>query len=73
MKKSKFKCWAGNTLYEGDRIRHSGGDTALVTYDPSRDTENGRWRAVYGDSTSLWLGNQVGDKGQAIKVMEEKS
>ena len=72
MKKSKFKCYAGNPLYDGDKIAHPNGDTAIVTYDHAkRDNEVGRWRAVYADGTSLWLGNQVSEKGQAIKVLSE--
>ena len=58
--------FAGQPIREGDTIRHPDGDTATVQRDSSREGV-GQWRAVYGNGESLWLGNQIGDKGRAVK------
>jgi len=59
----------GNELCVGDMIRHPDGTTARVAFDAARSGPS-CWRAVYPDGESLWLGNQIGDKGQAVKVVE---
>lgn len=62
--------FAGKPISDGDTIRHPDGTTAIVTVvaiDPWRDKLS-EWRAVYEDGMSLWLGNQIGDKGQAIVI-----
>lgn len=66
--KAPYTDFAGNDLHLGDRIQHPNGDLATVVYDDAR-TDSGCWRAVYDDTgESLWLGNQIGDKGQAIRL-----
>ncbi len=58
---------AGNTLRVGDTIRHPDGLTATVQFDNSKE-DAGKWRAVYADGESLFLGNQTHGNGMAIKV-----
>lgn len=60
--------FAGNPLHEGDTIKHPDGTTARVVLDASRDDPASRWRAVYEDGESLWLGNQISGKGRAVKA-----
>lgn len=57
----------GHSIYEGDWIAHPNGDRGRVLYslDPRHEGVS-RWRAVYEDHESLWLGNQIGDKGRAV-------
>lgn len=61
--------FAGNPVHEGDYIEHPNGDSARVVFslDPKHDGVS-RWRAVYANDESLWLGNQIGDKGRAAVV-----
>lgn len=67
-RKAPWPDYAGNDIFEMDRIRHPIDDTlALVYYDEKFDGDR-RWRALYLDGESLWLGNQVGDKGRAVVV-----
>lgn len=65
----KRKCgwidFGGNAIHEGDVIVHPLGDRARVVFDDSREGA-GKWRAVYEDGVSLFLGNQVGNRGQAV-------
>lgn len=57
--------FAGNPLKVGDLIRHpEDGATAVIAFDDSREGVNA-WRAIYEDGASLWLGNQIGEKGRA--------
>ena len=63
-----FLDFEGNRILEGDTIRHPTGDTAAVAYDEKRADDVGRWRAIYADGESLWLGNQIGSKGMAVVV-----
>ena len=57
--------YRGIKIKEGDTIQHPTGDKAKVVYDSSFEDP---WRAVYEDGESLWLGNQVNEKGQAVVV-----
>lgn len=54
-----------NKLREGDTIVHPDGTTAVIVYDELRP-EDARWRAVYSDGQSLWLGLQLGGRGLAV-------
>jgi len=62
---SPFKCYEGNQLQKGDKIIHPDMSVATVTYD---DHFKNKWRAIYRNGDNLWLGNQVGDKGRAVKA-----
>jgi hypothetical protein len=67
-RKAPWPDYAGNDIHELDRIQHPTDDSvALVFYDESREGV-ARWRAVYLNGESLWLGNQIGDKGRAVVV-----
>lgn len=68
-RKAPWPDFAGQSIHEGDWIEHPNGDRARVAYsmDPRHDGAS-RWRAVYRDDESLWLGNQIGDKGRAVVV-----
>jgi hypothetical protein len=59
--------YEGKPIHVGDTLRHPHGELAVVQLDPDKG-EDGKWRAVYPDGESLWLGNQIGDKGRAIVV-----
>lgn len=63
-----WRDFAGALIREGDTIRHPTGDTATVVIDRARGDDVLKWRAVYKDGESLWLGNQIGDKGRAVVV-----
>ena len=66
LRRAPWDDFAGRPIHEGDTIRHpADGDTATVVVDPSREGV-AMWRAVYSNGESLWLGNQIGDKGQAV-------
>jgi hypothetical protein len=67
-RKAPFTDLNGNNIYERDQIRHPDGTIAVVVYDTNFKNY---WRAVYADEESLWLGNQVGNKGRAV-VMKDK-
>ncbi|CAB4159182.1 hypothetical protein UFOVP707_60 [uncultured Caudovirales phage] len=67
-----WPCFAGHRLHVGDWIQHPGGKRARVVFDPERIGLS-CWRAVYEDGESLWLGNQIGDKGQATLVRVDAS
>ena len=60
--------FAGNPIRVGDVIRHpADGDRAVVVFSLDGKYEGvSRWRAVYENGESLWLGNQIGDKGRAV-------
>ena len=61
--------FAGNPIDEGDWIEHPTGDKGKVKYHMGTQYEGvSRWRVVYRDGESLWLGNQIGDKGRAVVV-----
>ena len=69
MRAAPWPDFAGSPIHEGDWIEHPNGDRARVLF--SLDTKHdgvSRWRAVYENDDSLWLGNQIGDKGKAIVV-----
>lgn len=66
--KAPWPDYAGKDIHEFDRIQHPADDSmALVIYDEAREGV-ACWRAIYKDGTSLWLGNQIGDKGRAVVV-----
>lgn len=60
-----WKDCRGAAIFEGDTLVHPTGDWGTVVFDA--DKEPGlEWRVKYLDGEeSLWLGNQIGDKGQA--------
>lgn len=62
----------GKPIHVGDTLRHPDGSTAVVQLDAARG-EDGQWRAVYQDGVSLWLGNQIGNKGGAIVVSSSET
>lgn len=64
----KFAPWPdrlGNDIARGATMRYPDGSTFFVSYDDSREG-TGKWRAIFPDGESLWLGNQIGTKGQAV-------
>lgn len=65
--KAPWPDYSGNPIHEGDKIRHPTGDEATVFFD-MKHMHTGQWRAVYEDGVSLWLGNQIGSKGQAVVI-----
>lgn len=70
-RKAPWPDYRGADIFEGDTIMHPAGETATVVFDA--DHEN-PWRAKYMNGDSLWLGNQVGDKGQAcVLTVKEAS
>lgn len=60
-----WRDYGGNEVHAGDWIVHPLGDRAQVVFDAAREGA-GAWRAVYEDGVSLFLGNQINDRGQAI-------
>lgn len=70
MRKSPYQDRLGEDVYELDTIQHPDGRTAVVIFDASYKYTI-RWRAVYKDGVSLWLGNQLAG-GQAIAMINER-
>ena len=69
MPESQYNDYNGVPLNVGDRIEHPDGDIGTVVYDKKIKDEYRRWRVKYSDlEHSLWLGLQVGDKGQAVRI-----
>ena len=65
--------YEGNTLYLGDTIEHPiSKERGIVSIDTLEKDIYYKWKVVYEDDT-LWLGNQIGDKGQAVKVLDAKN
>lgn len=68
MKIAPWTDFAGNEIAEGDFLIHPDGKKGCVMFEQSGAYEGvNRWRMVYEDGESLWLGNQIGDKGQAAR------
>lgn len=68
MKISPWPDFAGNEIAEGDFLIHPDGKKGCVMFDQSGTYEGiNRWRMVYDDGEILWLGNQIGDKGRAVR------
>jgi hypothetical protein len=57
-----FKDFLGSEIKEGNTLMHPSGEKFTVKYVHGC----GPWRAVYEDGESLWLANQVNEKGQAV-------
>lgn len=70
--KAPWPDFAGNDIYEGDVIQHPNGDRGEVVLVPvvfPQDPDSTiQWRVNYANGESMWLGNQIGDKGQAVVV-----
>lgn len=65
--KAPWPDFSGAEIHAGDWIVHPNGDYGRVVYSiESRHEGQARWRVVYEDGESLWLGNQIGDKGRAV-------
>jgi len=60
--KCPHKDFLGSEIKEGDTLIHPSGEKFKVEYVEGF----GPWRAAYEDGDSLWLANQVNDKGQAV-------
>lgn len=62
--------FAGNDIYDGDVIEHPSGERGaiIVVKDDAEKAKNYEWKVNYDDGSILWLGNQIGDKGQAVVV-----
>lgn len=64
-RKAPWPDYRGADIHEGDTIVHPQGDCGTVVFDASREPGL-EWRVQYlSGEESLWLGNQIGDKGQA--------
>lgn len=64
-----WKDYAGNTLQEGDYIKHPDGTIGKVFVSSSPEHVGyGCWRVIYEDGENLLLANQVNDRGQAVKT-----
>lgn len=69
-RKAPWPDYRGADIFEGDTIIHPSGETATVVFIAVLEDP---WRAKYGNGESLWLGNQVGDKGQACVLAVKES
>ena len=70
-RKAPWPDYDGNDIYEGDTIKHPSGQMAVVIFKKELNnvSKNYGWRAEYNDGfPSLWLGNQIGGKGQAVVI-----
>lgn len=64
-RKAPWPDFRGADIFEGDAIIHPAGDAAMVEFVFDEPMPSLRWRAKYSNGESMWLGNQIGDKGQA--------
>lgn len=69
-RKAPWPDYRGADIFEGDTIIHPTGEVAKVVF--AADHEN-PWRAEYSNGDSLWLGNQIGDKGMAFVLATKES
>ena len=70
---SNKKDFAGNDIYEGDKIIHPSGEYGIVVFKEDPTEEADRWLVNYGGSffrSRLCL--QIGDKGKAVVVKRKK-
>jgi len=62
----EWKDYNGNKLKLGDILEHpESKDRFVIAYDPEMANS---WRAIYENGDNLFLGLQIGDRGQAVKV-----
>jgi len=59
--------FAGNDLFEGDRIKHPSGEEGKIVYLSEHQLPEDQWRVNYGDGSLSCLILQIGDKGMAAK------
>lgn len=71
-RKAPWPDYRGAEIFEGDTIIHPSGERGVVEFDAYRDAGL-EWRAKYSNGESLWLGNQIGNKGQACVELAERS
>jgi hypothetical protein len=72
-RKAPWKDFAGNDIYEGDKIIHPSGEYGIVVFKEDPTEEADRWLVNYGGSffrSRLCL--QIGDKGKAVVVKRKK-
>lgn len=69
-REAPYRDFQGKPIFEGDRLIHPLGDVGTVVYEADREDQRSRWRVKYDDQpdVSLWLSNQIGDKGRAVVV-----
>lgn len=71
--KAPWPDYRGADIHDGDTIVHPTGEAGTVLFDPEREPGL-EWRVKYHDNgESLWLGNQIGDKGQACVLSTKES
>lgn len=68
MRKTCYRCFAGNDLYEGDTIIHPDGDKGLIVWSVDKEIDQaGIWKVKYKDGASSRLSLQIGPKGMGVK------
>ena len=74
MHKAPWKDYAGNDIYEGDRIQHTDGTAGTVVFFEFEPDPSDKWRVLYdvGDRDNEWAARisrlclQIGYKWQAV-------
>lgn len=69
--KTPYQDFKGNDLHVGDLIEHPNGERGQIVLLTDGETEDDKWRVDYDGWPFSRLCLQVGDKGQAVKVMTE--
>ena len=64
-----WKDFSGNTICEGDTIRHPSGQKGMVFYQArSAQKKEDNWLVQYDGGSPSRLCLQIGDKGRAVKI-----
>lgn len=69
--KAPWTDFRGNDLFEGDTIQHPSGQKGVVIFKKDREDAHDQWLVDYGCGFASRLCLQIGDKGQACKVIDE--
>lgn len=69
--KTPYQDFNGNDLYVGDFIVHPSGERGQIVLFPDGETDAAKWLVDYDGWPFSRLCLQIGDKGQAVKVITE--
>jgi hypothetical protein len=67
-RKAPWPDYAGEDIFEGDRMLHPSGESGVVTIKPEHGNINDMWVVKYSDGVESRLCLQIGEKGQAVVV-----
>ena len=69
--KAPWTDFKNNELFEGDAIIHPDGTIGTIVFKHKNNDPNDEWLVDYGDGTPSRLCLQIGNKGRAVKLLQE--